>query len=168
MSDEEFVSRNAMASTLGVTVTTIANLRSQYADFPVRVRGRSVTFPRDRCVQWYIKFKQQEVRRRSGAETPEEVKEIDRRTKLADMQIREAEAAAKLGQLTTVPAFEQAMTEYAARVRAVHNSAPSRYARKYFPDLPFADALKRLQKIFDAVERNLQADEDDALDEVAA
>jgi phage terminase Nu1 subunit (DNA packaging protein) len=165
---DDFVTRPVLAELLGVEERTITNYRNQFADFPVRVRGRTVDFPLKKCVQWYIKFREREYRERFKSEGAEETREFDRRTRIADLVIKEANAAERLKKLTTVDAAERLLADYASRVRAVHISAPSKYARAKFPELQFSDALKRLQDIFDAVEISLQRDDDDTAESEAA
>lgn len=88
---------------------------------------------------------------------------LEIRKRQADVLKREARLGLELKQLTTVSACEQILAEHAQRVRAVIMTAPARYAR-LFPELPRAQALERLQQLFDAIALQLQRDEDSAAD----
>jgi hypothetical protein len=88
------------------------------------------------------------------AAAADEMRELDRRSRSAEVEMREARARQLRGELVTVAAFEAELEHYASLVRAQHVAAPSRYAAR-FPELTYGVAAERLQVIFDEIERSL-------------
>lgn len=103
------------------------------------------------------------------AAAADEIRELDRRSRSAEVEMREARARQMRGELVTVAAFEAELEHYATLVRAQHVAAPSRYAAR-FPELSYGVAAERLQVIFDEIERSLlqESAEVEALREASA
>jgi hypothetical protein len=173
---EEWVSRQRFADVIGVDVRMIADYRKR-ADFPVRVRGRDISIPLERAVQWYIEFKVTDELRRRAAESDAGDRPLTpaQRKDLADAKKKELELEQMLGNSIDRADAVREVGRYQERVRAVVGALPGRYADERFVNLnTVGRVLQELKRLATGVLRDLIVDaeafatEPDPVEESAA
>lgn len=161
-SGDDEVGRSEIALTLGVSAREITNLVKAHPDFPSVISGRSRTFPRRRCVQWYVRFKAQEAVKRAKPATPTNVDEMQRRRAEADMKMAEMDVADREGRLVSVDHVDQVVGEVCERLRAILVNVPGNYGLRLEElgvDAAAAEAV--LTAIVDDLTKPLRAAADD-------
>lgn len=158
---EEFVSRESIAKTLGVTARQVTNLRSQHSDFPARVRSRSVDFPRDRCVHWFIAYKEREVRQRLKGDSPTNAfaskqAEGDSRKAMAAAAIEEMKQAVMSKGLVRADEMRAEVGNILGAMAAAVDTFPSQYAHHVLNLTTKPAAIAALRKIADLFRAELR------------
>lgn len=125
--DEDEVGRGEIALTLGVSEREITNLVKAHVDFPSVVRSKARTFPRRRCVQWYVRFKALEAVKRAKPATPNNLEELRRRREEADMKMAEMDVAEREGRLVGVDQVDRVVGELCDRLRAALVNLPGNH-----------------------------------------
>lgn len=147
MAAEKTVSRKAIAKALKVDERTITNLRRRYADFPVRVKGRSVTFPIRRCKAWYAAHLKEQQAAREKSEAPSALREIEERSKRAQMLVHEANAAARIAELLPSQAVREEVASVMAGLRSAIDAMPQQHAHRILHKTNVIDAAAALREI---------------------
>lgn len=124
---DDLVNHTVLAETFGISRREIFNLIKNHEDFPSIVRGRSRTFPRARCVHWYIRFKAAEAVKRAKPATPSNVEEMRRRRDEAEMKMAEMDVAEREGRLVSVDQVDKVVGEVCDRLRAAIVNMPGNY-----------------------------------------
>ena len=125
--DEDDVGRAEIALTLGISQREITNLVKTQPDFPSNVNGRSRSFPRRKCVQWYVRFKSAEAIKRTKPATPNNLEELRRRREEAEMRMAEMDVAEREGRLVSSDQVDQVVGELADRLRAALVNLPANH-----------------------------------------
>lgn len=124
---ERYVSREDIAARLCLTLRQITRLVRDH-DFPRRVQGKRVTFPADRCFEWYIQFKQREAIERAQPAKDATLEEAEKRKAIADASIAEIKLATLRRELVNVEDYRRELREVLGRVRARVLAIPGEYA----------------------------------------
>jgi hypothetical protein len=166
---ERYVSREDIAARLGVTLRQITRLVRDH-DFPRRVDGRRVTFPSDRCFDWYIQFKQREAIDRAQPAKDSTLEEAEKRKAIADASIAEIKLATLRRELVSIEDYRRELREVLGRVRARVLAIPGEYAPQLLTVEGMPQAVATLRTIAAAVLTELEAAAvaDDELEEAEA
>lgn len=172
MAADRYVSREEIAEELGVEERTITNwVKAPPANapgpFPCRVRGRNRTFPRRKCLAWYIEFKVAEGLARAAPAQPTDLVEAERRKAVADAELAELKVAQLRGDLVPVALFREEVSRPLQRVRARLMTVPGEFGPRFVGLSEVGQAVQRLRDLVDATLSELREtgaadDEDDA------
>lgn len=142
-----FVSRPELALTLGVTERTIASLRRRYADFPARIRGRSVTFPVAACRRWFTAYQERLAAERATEERSAPLLAIEERTKAARMAMAEADVAQRMRDLLPAKDVYDEVSGLLGGIRAAIDAMPQEHAHRILHKNNTIDAAVALKEI---------------------
>lgn len=157
------VSRAEIAARLGLSERQVTNLvrSGRLADgtpFPSRVRGRTRTFPTDRCFAWYIRFKQEEALERAATrESPTNMQEAELRKAVADAEMAELRLATMRGDVVPIEQYRRELHRTLSRVAARFASVPGEYAPRILEPLDMPRAVKLLRELVATVMAELQS-----------
>lgn len=151
MARDRYVSREEIADELGVEERTITNWVREAPEhapgpFPSRVKGRARTFPRRKCLTWFIQFKINEGIARSAPPRPTDIAEAERRKAVADAEKAELQVAQLRAILAPRTIIDEVCQRQMQALRAVIVSMPGRYGPRMVGCVDIADAVERLQR----------------------
>ncbi len=171
---DRYVTRAEIAARLNLTERRISMLVRDH-EFPRRVEGRAVTFPSDRCFEWYLQFKQEEALARAADRTPVgplALGEAELRKAVADADIAELRVAKLRGEVVPIESFRKELRAGYGRARARWVSVPGEYGNRFLHLTETAASVALLREMVNQVLAELQVigapedeDEDDLEDE---
>lgn len=162
MAREKYISRQEFADLIGVDVRMVAEYRKRAgAEFPCRVKGRTITVPVTRAVRWYIEFKvTDELRRRRPEDGTSGRMAAKERRELAEAALAEHRLDRELGKTIDIDTVAREILRYQERVRATLLAARSRYADRIAPAV--------LKTVMNSILRDLQRESDESADDADA
>jgi phage terminase Nu1 subunit (DNA packaging protein) len=115
------LNRQGLADHMGVSLPTIDTFRKE--GMPTRGKsGVQWVFDLSDCIKWYVARQIAAA----GADVPDDMAAIDKRTAVAKMELGELAAAKAKGQVATIRDFERAQAAVFAEIRTNVMNVPQR------------------------------------------